>query len=153
MKSARGFSLLEVMVAIAILAMSFIALINFQGQTMFRVKRAENLTTATLLAQQKMGELMLQFEKEMEQQSVFPDDRNDHGNFEEPFSRFAWEWNVRKVDIPTPEAKEGGIAMMMLQTVAANIKDRVRELRLTIKWDEMGKEKKFDVVTHITKIQ
>lgn len=148
----KGFSLLEVMIAVAILAFSFITLLNFQGQTMFRVGRAEKITLATFLARQKMGETLLQIEKEYFQQRVFPEDKSDSGEFDEPYENFKWEWNIRKVEIPAPSGEEGGPMMAMVGMVTSQIKELVRELKLTIKWEELGKEKTLDVVTHITKL-
>lgn len=150
--SKGGFSLLEVMIAVAILAFSFLALLNFQGQTMFRVGRSERLTLATFLANQKMGDILLQIEKEYVQQRVFPEDKSDGGTFEKPYERFRWEWKIRKVEIPTPSAEEGSPMMAMFSMVANQIRDMVREVKLTVKWEELGKEKNIDVVTHITRL-
>lgn len=147
-----GFSLLEVLIAVAILAFAFLALINFQGQSTFRLRRAEQLTQATFLANQKMGEVLLQIEKEYFQQRVFPDDKSDNGIFEKPYEDYQWEWNLRKVDIPTPGGEEGGPMMAMMQMVTNQIKDMVREIKLTVKWEELGKEKSIDVVTHVTRL-
>ncbi|MDO8493757.1 MAG: prepilin-type N-terminal cleavage/methylation domain-containing protein [Deltaproteobacteria bacterium] len=148
----RGFSLLEVMVAVAILSISFMALINFQSQTTFRIVRAENITKATFLAREKMADQILNLEKEMQQQRVFPEDREENGQFEEPYERFSWEWRVRKVEIPMPESDEGGPQIAMLRMVTTNIKNLVREAKLTVKWEELGKERKIEVVTHIGKL-
>ncbi|MBI4125025.1 MAG: prepilin-type N-terminal cleavage/methylation domain-containing protein, partial [Deltaproteobacteria bacterium] len=124
---SNGFSLLEVMIAVAILAMALLTLINFQGQTMFRVGRAEKLTQATFLAGEKMAEVMLQIEKEYVQQRVFPDDKSDSGSFEEPFENYKWEWRLRTVEIPVPEGEGeqegGGMMTGMMQMVANQIKD------------------------------
>ncbi len=150
--SKKGFSLLEVMVAVAILAISLLALINFQGQSMFVVARAEKLTMATFLARQKMAEAVLQIEKEQFQQGVFSEDKSEGGVFEKPYENYKWEWKMRKVDIPVPKAEEGGAMMAMLQMVSNQIKDQVREVKLTVTWEELGKEQSFDVVTHLSKL-
>lgn len=150
-RTSSGFSLLEVMVAVAILAISLLALINFQGQSMFIVGRAEKLTIATFLARQKMAEVILQVEKERFQQGVFPEDKNETGPFEKPYEDFNWEWNIRKVAIPAP-AEEGDVKMAMFKMVADQIKELVREVKLTVSWKELGKEQSFDVVTHIAKL-
>ena len=91
------------MVAVAILAISLLALINFQGQSMFIVGRAEKLTLANFLARQKMAEVVLAIEKEQFQQGVFSEDKSESGAFEEPYEDYKWEWKMRKVEIPVPE--------------------------------------------------
>ena len=148
----KGFSLLEVMVAVAILAISLLALINFQGQSMFIVGRAEKLTLANFLARQKMAEVVLAIEKEQFQQGVFSEDKSESGAFEEPYEDYKWEWKMRKVEIPVPGGEEGGGVMAMLQMVSNQIKDQVREVKLTVTWQELGKEQGFDVVTHLSKM-
>lgn len=148
----KGFSLLEVLIAVAILAIAFLTLINFQGQTMFRLSRAEKLTQATFLARHQMAETILQIEKEFIQQRVFPDEKSDRGDFDKPYENFKWEWNLRTVAIPTPEGEEGGMMGSMMRMVAGQIKEMVREVKLTVSWEELGKERKIDVTTHIGKL-
>ena len=148
----KGFSLLEVMVAVAILAMSLLTLINFQGQSMFVVGRAEKLTLGTFLAREKMAEVILQLEKEQKQQGVFSEDKSDEGEFEKPYEDYKWKWSLRKVAIPAPGGGEGSPMMAILTMVTNQIKEFVREVKLTVSWEALGKEQSFDVVTHITKL-
>ena len=56
LKSYKGFSLLEIMVAILILGSAFIALIHTFPYAMSIIKTAENETKAAYLAQEKMEE-------------------------------------------------------------------------------------------------
>ena len=151
--SQMGFSLLEVMVAVAILAISLLTLINFQGQAMVVVGRSEKLTLSTFLAREKMAEVLLQIEKEQFQQGSLSEDKSESGAFEKPYENYKWAWQMRKVAIPTPGGGgEGSPMMAMMKMVTDQIKDMVREVKLTISWEELGKEQSFDVVTHITKL-
>lgn len=150
----RGFSLLEVMVAIAILAISLLALIDFQGQNMALAGRSEKYTLGAFLARQKMAEVQIGLEKEI-QGGVFPDDRSEEGDFEKPYGNFHWKYVLRKVELPVPGGEGEGKSSpmeMMFKMVADQIAQGVREVRLTIVWEELGKEQSFDVVTHVTKL-
>ena len=49
-----GFTLLEVMIAIAILAVSLLAIFNLQSTSLIGSARAQRISMATLLAGQKM---------------------------------------------------------------------------------------------------
>ena len=153
MTSVRGFSLLEVMVAVALLAIAFLTLINFQGQSLFRVARAEHLTQATFLAREKIAEILLNIEKEAQTQKVFPEDKSENGAFEKPYEDYKWSWVMRKVEIPAPAGDEGSPQMAMFGMVTGQIKELIREIKLTVTWEELGHERKFDVVTHIAKLQ
>ncbi|MDO8527621.1 MAG: prepilin-type N-terminal cleavage/methylation domain-containing protein [Deltaproteobacteria bacterium] len=148
----KGFSLLEVMVAVAILAFSLLTLINFQGQSMFVVGRAEKLTLATFLAGEKVAEAINVIEKEQAQQGVFSEDKSDGGTFDKPYDNFKWSWHMRKVEIPVPVSEDASPMMAMVKMVTDQIKDQVRELKVTVSWENLGKEQSFDIVTHLTKI-
>ena len=150
--TSHGFSLLEVMVAVAILAISLLTLVNFQGQSMLVVGRAEKLTLGTFLAREKMAEVILQIEKEQFQQGSLSEDKSENGTFEKPYENFKWSWQMRKVAIPTPGGEEGSPMMAMLKMVTDQIKEMVREVKLTVSWEDLGKEQGFEVVTHVTRL-
>lgn len=167
----RGFSLLEVLVAVAIMAISFLAITEYQGQAMSRVRRTQNLTVATMLLREKMAEVLLEIQKEYKQQKVFPEDKNESGTFDDPFQSFRWEWQARKVAVPMPKGvaddEEGGeegdkgeggesppqgLQQILFKMVNDQIKDAIREVKTKVIWEENGKEKNIEVTTHITKL-
>lgn len=55
----RGFTLLEVMIAVAILAMVLVSLLGLKNRSMQDVMKAERITTATLLAKRMMTEALI----------------------------------------------------------------------------------------------
>jgi prepilin-type N-terminal cleavage/methylation domain-containing protein len=56
---SKGFTLLEVMVAVAILGMVLVTLIGVKNRSMQDVMIADRITTATLLATRKMNEILV----------------------------------------------------------------------------------------------
>jgi general secretion pathway protein I len=77
-RRARGFTLLEVMVALAILAMGLMALSDVTGGALRNHVRASQLDVATLLARGKLVELEERFERK-----GFRDfDESEEGTFE-----------------------------------------------------------------------
>jgi type II secretion system protein I len=54
---ARGFTLIEVLVAMVILSIAFMWLLSSQGQSIEMATRSRFLTTATLLAQERISEV------------------------------------------------------------------------------------------------
>ncbi|MCS6857276.1 MAG: prepilin-type N-terminal cleavage/methylation domain-containing protein [Deltaproteobacteria bacterium] len=54
---ARGFTLLEVMVAVAILSITLVSIFSSEGGSIRMAARSRRITTATLLARCKMGEI------------------------------------------------------------------------------------------------
>ncbi len=77
-RTGRGFTLLEVMVALAILSMGLMALSDVTGGALRNHVRASQLDVATLLARGKMAELEDRFER-----TGFRDfDESEEGTFE-----------------------------------------------------------------------
>ncbi len=169
----KGFTLLEIMVALAILAVGMLSLIGAQGNALRASGRAENIQTATLLARQKMTEKMIEIQKEMGKGS-FPDDsKNDQGTFDPPWDRYRWEFAVRKVEIPVvgePPAEAGAAGtagggsgdtvqapaaaqQSLAKMVTKKISESVREISMKILWEEMGEEQFLTVTTHIARVQ
>ena len=56
MRSERGFTLLEVLVSIAIIATALVALLSLQSRSLSMVESAEMLEGARLLSERLMGE-------------------------------------------------------------------------------------------------
>jgi general secretion pathway protein I len=90
-RHARGFTLLEVMVAIAILGIALLGLLGLQHQSMQSVIRAQQSTRASMLAQAVMTEAELE---------RWPDLGDTSGDFEASFpgefQDFRWQREVVK---------------------------------------------------------
>ena len=88
-RRAHGFTLLEVMVAIAILGIALLGLLGLQHQSMQSVIRAQQSTRASMLAQAVMTEAELE---------RYPDLGRTRGDFESSFpgefQDFRWEREV-----------------------------------------------------------
>jgi general secretion pathway protein I len=85
-----GFTLLEVMVAVSIMAMVLVSLLGLQNRSMQDVALAEHITTATMLAKRAMVDVILSKPRlPAEDEGTFP---------EEEFKDYAW----KKTIAPTP---------------------------------------------------
>ncbi len=90
-RSFKGFTLLEVMVAVAILALVLVTLLGLKNRSVQDVMLDEKMTTATLLAKRVMVETL------SGQLSVI----EDGGQFEEEeFKEFAWKKTISPTPIP-----------------------------------------------------
>jgi len=86
---AAGFTLLEVMIALAIVSIALAALIGLGNRSIATSQRLQKLTQATLLAQEVMSGI----------QTAAGGDRSDReGEFTEPFAGFSWQTRYT----PTP---------------------------------------------------
>ncbi len=112
--SSAGFTLLEVVIALAILSVSLFVLIDSQATAVFMTVDAEKTLTGTYLAQEKMAEAMLRVEEEGFRESSI----DEEGDFEElgategagggagdgpdfgsSFDGYQWAYTIREVDI------------------------------------------------------
>lgn len=95
-RAARGFTLLEVMVALAILSLGLLGISDLVGGAMRNHARAKQLDVATLLARGKLADLEDHYEEE-----GFRDfDETDEGTFdEEGHPEVVWKVLVRKPDV------------------------------------------------------
>jgi type II secretion system protein I len=80
-----GFTLLEVMVAVAIIAMALVAALGSQSQSVSLAGEAKFATTAAFLAQRKMAEF----------ETMKPEDLGSgSGDFGDDFPGYQWEADV-----------------------------------------------------------
>jgi general secretion pathway protein I len=84
--NSTGFTLLEVMVAVSIMALVLVTLLGLKNKNMQDVMLADHMTTATLLAKRLMTEMIL-FKPRLPQE--------DEGEFsEDEFKGYAWKKTV-----------------------------------------------------------
>lgn len=106
-----GFTLLEVMVSMAIIAIALTAVLGSQSQSVSFATEAKFTTTAALLAQGKMAEL----------EAMNPEDlASDSGDFGEDFPDYSWEVTLGDVFFSEPE----------------NVSNHLQQIDLTVSWGE-----------------
>ena len=110
-KERPGFTLLEVMVAMGIIAISLVAVFNSQSQSLSLACDAKFSTTAPLLAQKKMAELETENSEDI---------MSDSGDFGEDFPGYFWKLTVEEPSFDSPE----------------NISDYLNQIDLTISWGD-----------------
>jgi len=86
---AKGFTLLEVIIAVAIMGASMAILLGAVNRNLVLASQSKNQSIAYTLAQQKIGEIELQ---------GYPQVGQEQGTFEE-FPGFYWYINVLPYDI------------------------------------------------------
>jgi general secretion pathway protein I len=174
---ARGFTLLEVMVALAILAGSLLAISDVVSGALRNHVRARNLEVATLLARGKLAAV----EDHYEAKGFKTSDEADDGTFEDeghPEVRWRVEVTVPPGELgpdavlraltgsedalqqllPPPDQApqlapfQAVIAAQLqgkLSELGQKLKQGVRQVRITISWPEGSGEESFAVTTHM----
>jgi general secretion pathway protein I len=177
-RRGAGFTLLEVMVALAILAGSLLAVSEVTTGALRNHVRARNLEVATLLARGKLAALQDHYEAK----GFRATDEEDEGTFEEEgHAEVRWKVEVKAPPgqlgpeelvtaltgspdalaqlFPQPEEGQqlaGGLQQMVqgqlqqhLAAFGQKLKQGARELRLTIAWPDAGGDESFTVTTHM----
>jgi general secretion pathway protein I len=85
----KGFTLLEVMVAISVMAIVLVSVYRMHSQTISMSSAARFYTTAPLLAQRIMAEFELK---------TLDDLRSDSGDFGDDFPNYSWHVTVEDID-------------------------------------------------------
>jgi general secretion pathway protein I len=93
-RKANGFTLLEVMVALAIVAIALVALMGLGNRSIAVNAHLQKITQATLLAQQRMTEV------EIEAAGGALLVLNEEGVFDEPFDEFRWRLSYEDTPLP-----------------------------------------------------
>ena len=87
----RGFTLLEVMVAMSIMAIGLVAVFQMQSQSISMSTEARFQTTASFLAQSKMVEV--------ETQSPLSN-KTENGDFGPDYPQYAWQLMIGDTRLP-----------------------------------------------------
>jgi general secretion pathway protein I len=109
----KGFTLLEVMIALAILALVGVAFLRAQAGSVRLLDESSQISLATLLAREKMAEL---------EGTGFPELGKNSGPGGEAFPRFQWEQVVTGTDLPV--LRQGRVRVLW--------KDGIRERTLEL---------------------
>jgi general secretion pathway protein I len=132
-----GFTLLEVMVAIAILGISLVLIMQLFSGTLSSISLSRQYTEATFLARHKLEELRAE-DKLLS--------GTQEGDFGEKFANSAdymWEAEVSPYPLPTPST----------ETEAAQFQPQVIQIRLKVSWKARGKTHKVELITLNTSLQ
>ncbi len=112
-----GFSLLEVMVALAILAISLTTLIGSQHQSMFVADDNDFSSIAAQLASSQMAEVLASLRQNADEAETIP----ASGAFEDDYQGYSWQVDIERTQVAFGPAAAG------LQRIDLQITDTRRE--------------------------
>jgi prepilin-type N-terminal cleavage/methylation domain-containing protein len=163
----RAFSLLEVMIAVAILAIGLVVLLQVQTRSVMLAQEARDMTVATMLARGKL----LDCQADLVKKGFSVGDYDEQGTFdEEGYAQFSWECHGYKPDMPVADtaditqAMSGGgddapaqpgadMGMQFLAPIMSQMSsilgDSIRELVVIVRWGSGDETQEMRVTTHV----
>ncbi|MCM8764142.1 MAG: prepilin-type N-terminal cleavage/methylation domain-containing protein [Candidatus Omnitrophica bacterium] len=135
--ASTGFTLLEVMVAIAILALSLTAIFSTQVQNITNANHARWLVTANLLARCKMSEIELSLKKD-----GFPEADESEMDQEccEAFEtdKYKCSWTIQRVELPSTIDVETAVTEAMTKESLSGFIGEFQAERINSQLQAMG---------------
>lgn len=116
----RGFSLLEVMIALAIVAIALVSLLGLSNRSILVQSKIQKLTSATLLAQQLISEQELNIGKT---DSTWEPQED---TFAAPFENFRWQISYQDTLI-----------------------SRVKQVTVTVSWGAKERNEQVQIVSFL----
>jgi type II secretion system protein I len=170
-KTQAGFTLLEVLIAVAILAVSLSSLMGSQFQSMAATRYARDITAAALLAEHQIVELEFLHRQEgwVSSDVEYEGSFDDHG-----YPDMNWICTVHFIELPEYnqliEAKEGadeaagedgdnvmdagdqafGALGMVWPIVKAAIENSIRKVDCTVSWTSGNIDEEYKIQTFWT---
>lgn len=142
--NAKGFTLLEFIIAIALLVFILTTAYLSQSSSLVSSTRTKNLMIATTLARN----LMAESETKFDQQKFEIISKEEKGKFSEPHTNFTWKREVKEVDFTAladlmassmkPKDQSGVTEQqnMVVKLFQEYLKNSVRKMTVTIEWPE-----------------
>lgn len=175
-----GYTLMEVLIALTILAVSLTILLGTQSSAVQRGAMANQMTTASLLARAKM----LEIESELDADGFDADTVTENGDFrKDGFPTYTWEYEVELVEVDDAaseallsetnsklfgEGEDGSggaftgnaafaaylpMVVGMVPDLINRLGEKVRRVTLTVFWEFRGGEQKLTLVQYVTDLK
>ena len=148
----RGFTLLEFIIAFAIITVVIITVYITQGNNLASSVRINNLVIARNLA----ANLLAESETKLAGEKFAVLKEEEEGKFPEPYERFSWKREIKEIDftamldlMAANFGGEQGITAqdkMMLDIVGQFLKKSMRKLIVTVEWEDGKKKANLDFV-------
>jgi len=153
-RDQSGFTLLEVMIAIGILAIGIGTIIVGESNSIDTTMRAKRMTTVAMLAKNAL----IEAEREVSGKSFTEVKDEESGKFNTPFEDYRWERKVKEIKFPdiAMQGADDAASKEMIKTIDENalrvmkiatsyLSKSTREITVTIKWTEKKEEQKYSV--------
>ncbi len=148
MKTSNGFTLIEVLMSILLLATTSVILYQSWNGSLLAVRKGRSYSTIALLLQKKAVE----FEVQSKDKTV-DDIKDDSGDFGSDFPEYKWEIKQKPFIIPSlfPKNENGEnqneLMTLVIKTLTEYFEKAVREIQITVIYSRGAKSQKHSLST------
>lgn len=150
MKNHNGFTLIEVLVSMLILAMTTIILYQSWNGSLIAVRKGRLYNTIALLLQRKVTE----FEVQSKTKKIDELKEEDKGDFGSDYPEFTWDIKLQPFSVPpiTPPEKKNElgtseITVTIFKTISDYFEKAVREVLVTVHYKSGKRTLNYSVST------
>jgi len=170
-RATSGFTLLEVMIAVAILSLTLVTLLSVVTSNIRSTHHAKLTTAATFLARGKMVDL----EDQVLENGFSNSDETADGVFKDQgYPNMRWDSIIERVELPADAAMKqkdqaqdkakdstnpmdmvsgflGGMMSSFIEPIRLGLQESVRRVTVHVTWDETGRpNQSIEVVQYLT---
>jgi prepilin-type N-terminal cleavage/methylation domain-containing protein len=170
-RGTAGFTLLEIMVAVAILSATLVVLLQIVTNNIRATNHAKLTTAATFLARNKMSDI----EDTILYNGFTSETETAKGTFKEDgYPQYRWESLIERIELPTDMTQKsqeqatkssldskdpmkmmtgflGGMMSTFIEPIRIGLQESVRKVTVRVFWDETGRRNQtIEVVQYLT---
>jgi prepilin-type N-terminal cleavage/methylation domain-containing protein len=152
-----GFTLLEVIIAMAIMVLAFASILSVESGSLNASARSKQMNVVAMLAKDKM----VQTEYEIEGKTFEEVAKEAHGTFDTPYQDYSWETKIKEVEFPNlgsggGDSSSGGGSQNASSDVGSTINKlltqffskAMREVTVKIIWKRGSGEQSYSLSTY-----
>lgn len=160
----RGFTLLEVMIAMAIMLVAFSSILAIQSSSLNSALRSRQIHEVGMLARGAMA----QTEVEIAGKKFNEISEEASGQFEDPYQDYSWTRKIKEITMPNlagiaqaasadepggqsnseEEAQKSAMMEQMTKVVTNFLSKAVREVTITVTWKRGPGVQKYEVAMY-----
>jgi general secretion pathway protein I len=151
-----GFTLLEVVIAMAIMTIAFSSILAVEGGSIRASVRAKRMNIVSMLIKNQMVDA----EYKIEGKTFDEVPKEESGTFPDPFQDFRWKRTIKELKFPNiaagigaqPGQGGGGGESQMGETISRLMTNflskAIRELTVTITWKQGTTDQSYSISTY-----
>ncbi len=155
LKSQAGFTLLEVIIAMAIMVLAIASILSVEQGSINSAARAKQMNVVTMLARN----LMVETEFKIEGKPFSEVRKEEAGAFEKPYEDYKWKTSIKELKFPNMGAAPGGggdksgtsqtpAAEMIGKLMTSFLSKAIREITVTVSWKRGAGEQQYSLATY-----